>query len=288
MGRKAWILALLLLAGCAFAQEPLAAPEPSADPIEALPAVMEEMIYTGKLRHSFSYETDRAHPFPAAFQAECQKRVEAVTAEAYNEASQKTIEYTGFYQGISYNYSYTSLPSGEILKFVCTVTLKTEETEEGLRERLAYCEEEAADIIAQLQDSGTLTDDMDVKEQALALYRYVDGRLAYDTSYSNRTLYETLTENTAVCEGYAALFSALCHQLEIPVVSVYGESEGKSHVWNALDWEGERYYMDVTWGDPLPDREGYSEEKWFWLTWEELTALDPGRAITRTGSLEPQ
>lgn len=288
MGKRAWILAILLLAGCAAAREPAAGPAPSEDPMEALPAVMEEMIRTGTLSHSFSYEADRSQPFPASFQEECQKKVETVTADAYNEASQRAIEYTGFYQGISYNYSYTSLPGGEILKSVCTVTLKTEETAEGLQEQLAYCEEEVAGIIDQLRDTGVLTDGMEAKEQALALYRYVDGRLAYDTTYSNRTLYETLTDNTAVCEGYAALFSALCHELDIPVVSVYGESEGMSHVWNALDWEGERYYMDVTWGDPLPDREGYSEEKWFWLTWEELTALDPGRAITRAGSLEPQ
>ena len=37
---------------------------------------------------------------------------------------------------------------------------------------------------------------------------------------------------------------------------ISGTANGGGHAWNKVKLEGDYYYIDVTWDDPVPDREG--------------------------------
>lgn len=61
-------------------------------------------------------------------------------------------------------------------------------------------------------------------------------------------------ENTAVCSGYARAFNALSAAMNIPSIIV--SSETMMHAWN-LVYDGDEWlFIDTTWDDPIPDRQG--------------------------------
>ena len=62
--------------------------------------------------------------------------------------------------------------------------------------------------------------------------------------------------------------------LEAYTVRGYARSNDGSyglHSWNRITYNGQYYYCDPTWGDPIPNRDNYSDLRWFWLTESEMT-----------------
>lgn len=53
----------------------------------------------------------------------------------------------------------------------------------------------------------------------------------------------------AVCQGYAAAYSALLNAVGIPNYVVSGSVPNGSHAWNAVQLNGQWYYIDPTWND---------------------------------------
>lgn len=71
----------------------------------------------------------------------------------------------------------------------------------------------------------------------------------------SHSAYGILVEGTAVCEGYAKAFKAMCDSIGVPCVLVIGtggsSSQGyEAHMWNYVQMEdGNWYAVDVTWDD---------------------------------------
>ena len=61
--------------------------------------------------------------------------------------------------------------------------------------------------------------------------------------------YGVMVEGIAVCEGYARTFQMLCNGLGLECINIIGESEGELHMWNAVQLDGDYYYVDATWDD---------------------------------------
>ena len=79
-----------------------------------------------------------------------------------------------------------------------------------------------------------------------------------------------LLHNTAVCSGYASVFSLL---MKIAGVECeYVSNEG--HAWNLVELDGEWYHIDVTWDDPIPDKPGTVLYTHFMMTDEEVNSLE--------------
>ena len=65
----------------------------------------------------------------------------------------------------------------------------------------------------------------------------------------------------AVCQGYAETFQQFMDILGIENEFIAGKATNPTgytsgHAWNKVKVEGNWYYVDVTWDDPLPDRQG--------------------------------
>jgi hypothetical protein len=60
-----------------------------------------------------------------------------------------------------------------------------------------------------------------------------------------------LETGAGVCQCYAELFYVCMGELGVPCRFISGTAKGESHAWNAIELEGEWYYVDVTWDDPL-------------------------------------
>lgn len=56
-----------------------------------------------------------------------------------------------------------------------------------------------------------------------------------------------LSECEPVCEGYAKAFQLLCHKIGLNCVTV----SSSGHMWNAVELNGDWFYVDSTWDDPV-------------------------------------
>ena len=89
-------------------------------------------------------------------------------------------------------------------------------------------------------------------EKARAIYGYITENVQYDSEgvhddkdYLKFSAYGALVENSAVCQGYAALLYRML--LEQGIDSRVITSDKLNHAWNIAELSGMYYYMDSTW-----------------------------------------
>lgn len=92
-------------------------------------------------------------------------------------------------------------------------------------------------------------------EKELYLHDAIAQKVVYVDSANSHSSYGALVEGKAVCEGYAEAFQVLLHRVGIRSYLVTGASINPStnapegHEWNAVEIDGNFYYVDVTWDD---------------------------------------
>lgn len=108
-------------------------------------------------------------------------------------------------------------------------------------------------------------------EKVKAVHDYIALNCAYDYSnYLNGTIpYESYTaagvllKKKGVCQGYAEAFLLFMDALDIPCKMISGTANGGGHAWNLVKVDKKWYHIDVTWDDPVPDKEGYVRYSYF-------------------------
>lgn len=106
-------------------------------------------------------------------------------------------------------------------------------------------------------------------EKALFVHDYLVEHTTYDLQGGLQdgfqlchTAYGALVKHSAVCMGYAAAYQYLLRELGVHCMYASGtvkesarsslslQSDG-GHAWNCVELDGEYYWVDVTWDDPL-------------------------------------
>ena len=122
-------------------------------------------------------------------------------------------------------------------------------------------------------------------ERALFFHDFIVENTSFDSETSkndnsttqlsaSRTAYGCLVEHLAVCSGYAKAFQWLAQRSGMECLSVFGadKEDNVGHVWNCIRLDGNFYYIDPTWDDPIPE-EGDPEilsHDYFCITTQEL------------------
>lgn len=90
-------------------------------------------------------------------------------------------------------------------------------------------------------------------EKVKAVYDYIIKNTDYNINRSSdQTLYGVMVLGEGVCAGYAKATQYLLNKLGIFCTYVTGNATGRgSHAWNLVRIDGEYYYLDTTWGDPV-------------------------------------
>ena len=129
----------------------------------------------------------------------------------------------------------------------------------------AETKQTAENIIAQIPAGSSDAD------KALFVHDYLVSHTVYDLDEllspevgTGSTVYGALVEHEAVCAGYSSAFMYLMQLMDIPCRYYAGEGLQDSteqlpfpedvsnrHSWNCVWLDGEPYWVDVTWDDPL-------------------------------------
>ena len=129
----------------------------------------------------------------------------------------------------------------------------------GLDEMQNEILDKAAEIL-----SWVVNDYMTDYEKELAVHDYIVTNCTYDEgsravipkpSENCDNPYGALIGGSAICTGYSTAFRMLMEMLDIPCETVYyREPDRSEHAWNIVTIDGAKYYVDVTWDDPVPDK----------------------------------
>jgi hypothetical protein len=96
---------------------------------------------------------------------------------------------------------------------------------------------------------------MNDHEKVKAVHDYIVLNGKYDNNSLYFSDYDLLTKGTSVCNGYALLTYNMLNKLNIPVNLVSGTASGEAHIWNMVKLDGYWFHLDVTWNDPVSDRD---------------------------------
>ena len=170
-------------------------------------------------------------------------------------------------------YSYTD--SGIYFSFVNSIN------KDNLDEYRNRFEEKIKNILS------LVPQDISKYEQIIFIHDYLVQNTEYATDYSSvpyeesqmyYNAYGCIVGNRSVCSGYTAAFQYLMHKIGVECGSVSGfqTSSGQSHIWNYVKYDGDYYWIDVTWDDPICLSDDSSSgtadisHKYFFITSEEL------------------
>ena len=125
-----------------------------------------------------------------------------------------------------------------------------------------------------------ITDDMSDYEKELAIHDYIITNAQYDLDELNTfktvsedsfTPYGLLIKGKGICLAYTQTFQLFMDMLEIDCITVHSTAyDGEEHAWNMVRLDGYWYHVDVTWDDPIPNRD-YPTYTYFNVT-DELMA----------------
>ncbi len=163
-----------------------------------------------------------------------------------------------FWLNRTYSYSYYSQKGANYIYSLNQNYLYTEGEIRAYQTQLENC--------AQTYLEG-ITNAMPEAERSRIIHDRIILNASYDTTYCaphTREAIGVLVYGTGVCESYARAYQYLMYRCGIRVTLVTGVTHsGESHMWNAVEIDGEWYQTDVTWDDPvfslpMPDYLTYS------------------------------
>lgn len=111
-------------------------------------------------------------------------------------------------------------------------------------------------------------------DKVKAVHDYLVLNVEYDLDVYNEvnkdplsyTIYGTVFNGIATCDGYARTVNSMLGKLGIESYYVTGYVEnGGYHAWNLVKIDNEYYYLDATWNDPIGTDEDYIQYDYFLL-----------------------
>lgn len=143
--------------------------------------------------------------------------------------------------------------SSEFLKTYCAVDYII--TKEEYAVQREETEKVKQDIIASLSDTD------DEWQTELEIHDYIVDNCTYELSEPRlvcSSVYGALVNGRAACEGYSRAAKLLFDEvgIESALVSGISKDEGGEegpHMWNAVKINGDFYYLDCTWDDPVSE-----------------------------------
>lgn len=126
--------------------------------------------------------------------------------------------------------------------------------------------------------AASFTNPADQWQTELEIHDYIIDNCTYVLDENlGSTAYGVLVNGSGACEGYSKAAKLLLDKagIENAIVSGYSESETSGrgpHMWNVVTLDGEKYYLDCTWDDPV-DGSGEQSKTYIYFNVDSETLL---------------
>lgn len=158
-----------------------------------------------------------------------------------------------------FNYTYSVKTTGDYVQFHAEPALLFDDPDE-----LDIAEQELESAVSSIVN--TAKAQPDPYYMVKYVHDYIIDNTVYDVdvlagAQSSEglivasTAYGCLVQHKAVCSGYSAAFQLIMQRLGVECGRINGTklTESGAHQWNYVCLDGEYYFMDLTWDDPLAD-----------------------------------
>ena len=107
--------------------------------------------------------------------------------------------------------------------------------------------------------SQNITNSMSTRDKIKVIHDYIINNTEYDTlktdniydtTYRSNTAYGVLIEKRGICSGYSDTMKIFLDKLNIVNYKICNDK----HIWNLVLLDGEWYHLDLTWDDPVSDK----------------------------------
>lgn len=143
-----------------------------------------------------------------------------------------------------------------------------------------YSREEISQISLRIDEliRKNITSDMSVKEKIKSIHDYIINHTEYDTlktndihdtTYKSNTAYGVLFQGYGICSGYSDAMKLFLDQLNIINYKVSNDQ----HIWNLVYLDGKWLHLDLTWDDPVSDK-NITRDNYFLISYQKLNLLD--------------
>ena len=123
-----------------------------------------------------------------------------------------------------------------------------------------------------------ITNNMTPKDKIKAIHDYIINNTDYDKlkteniedkTYKSNTAYGVLVEGYGICSGYSDTMTIFLDKLNIINYKISNDQ----HIWNLVFLDGNWYHLDLTWDDPISDK-NITRDNYFLITNDILTKLN--------------
>lgn len=158
-------------------------------------------------------------------------------------------------------YMYTT--DGTYAIDVCPVYLFDEQT---INQKRELFDTEVQKYVSKVDES------MSDFKKAVIIHDELALKCSYftDSGMNYATAYEAIVNKKANCQGYSEAYSYLLSL--VGVKSELVESTAMNHAWNKVCIDGEYYHVDLTWDDPVPNKDGHVDHTYFLLSDEAISS----------------
>ncbi len=154
---------------------------------------------------------------------------------------------------------------------------------QNAKTNMEQIDKKVAQIISQ---SGTIE-----KDKIKYFYDWIVENTEYEKTNDSQNMLSVFLNGKSVCAGYSRAFQYLCQKAGIYCIYVPGTTkENEPHAWNLVRINGNYYWVDVTWGDPIFAETDIQKTNYNYLlvsdseflnnhTIEKTVRMDDGRTI---------
>lgn len=128
--------------------------------------------------------------------------------------------------------------------------------------------------------SQNITNNMSTRDKIKVIHDYIINNTEYDTlktdnindtTYRSNTAYGVLIEKRGICSGYSDTMKIFLDKLNIVNYKICNDK----HIWNLVLLDGEWFHLDLTWDDPISDK-NITRDNYFLIDTDTLNKLDDG------------
>ena len=123
-----------------------------------------------------------------------------------------------------------------------------------------------------------VTKELSTKDKIKAIHDYIINHTEYDTlktknindtTYHSNTAYGVLIEGYGICSGYSDAMKLFLDKLNIINYKISNDQ----HIWNLVYLDGTCLHLDLTWDDPVSDK-NITRDNYFLISTKTLKELN--------------